>query len=311
MVNDPQTGVRLSLHVVTDRIRLFLESLQSKRLETRNTYDRTLREFVRWYQEGFRFIPSDVEKYKHHLVFKKQLAEVSVSAYMTSLRQFCEYLVKEGVLTENPALHVGGGKRPSVHSRETLNTEDVTRFMSNIPREDELGVRDYSIAKLMVECGLAEIEIIRANVGDLQQRDGAALLFVRGKGKDMSEAVTLTLDIQESLTHYLSFRVSAMPEEPLFRSAGNRTKGMRMTTRGIRSRMNFHLERSGVKQGRARRITPHSLRHTAAVMMADAGATPEEIRQRLRLGTIATAMLYVNHKSRVHSASLREAKAGV
>ena len=38
-------------------------------------------------------------------------------------------------------------------------------------------------------------------------------------------------------------------------------------------------------------------------------STPDEIRQRLRLGTVATAMLYVNHKNRQIPKSLTDTPA--
>jgi integrase len=67
-----------------------------------------------------------------------------------------------------------------------------------------------------------------------------------------------------------------------------------MTTRGVRDRVNIYLELAGIKRGPTRRITPYSLRHTAATLMASQGATADEIRKRLRLGSVATALLYIN-----------------
>jgi integrase/recombinase XerC/integrase/recombinase XerD len=60
----------------------------------------------------------------------------------------------------------------------------------------------------------------------------------------------------------------------------------------------MYLEEAGVRQQGGRRITPYSLRHTAAVLMADRGASADEIRERLRLGSNATAMLYINRAQR-------------
>ena len=283
---------------VRDYYEEFVQSLSGRRPETRDTYKRTLREFVKWYSAESGFSRAEVEQYKKHLVEDKRLSAVSVSAYLTSLRQFCEYLVGRKLLPSNPARDVGGNGRPVAHSREVLTADAVEKLLASIPCQDEIGSRDFAIAKLMVECGLTEIEVIRSDVRDARMTGGANLLMVRGKGKDSKESVALTEGAARSLQSYLSFRGMSQPEEPLFRSAGNRTRGMRMTTRGIRSRMNHYLETAGIKQGRARRITPHSLRHTCAVMMADAGATPDEIRRRLRLGTLATAMLYVNRARR-------------
>lgn len=279
----------------------FVRSLAHKRSETKATYDRALREFLRWIgPDGVcRFSREEVEKYKSHLIRTK--SPVSVSTYLTSLRLFCGFLVEQDVLEENPATHVGGNRRPDRHSRESLSVQDVSRLLDVIPTTGELGLRDTAIVHLMLSCALSEIEIVRANIGDLYTENNTARLKVQGKGRDSKDAsVQLSDQAKKAVDNYLTLRNDARADEPLFRSAGRRTRGLRMTTRGIRSRVHGYLEQAGVKQGRQRTITPYSLRHTAAVLMADAGATPDEIRQRMRLGSLATARLYVNHRNRVH-----------
>jgi site-specific recombinase XerC len=158
-------------------------------------------------------------------------------------------------------------------------------------------MRDYAFIKLMIGCALSEIEIVRADVGDLRSDDGCPGLVVQGKGCIAKDArVDLPADVVECIAIYLAVRGDVAPSDPLFTSAGNRTRGMRMTTRGVRDRVNSYLESTGIKQGRLRKITPYSLRHTAAAIMAEHGATADEIRRRLRLGSLATAMLYLHHK---------------
>ena len=293
---------RMSLDDLRRHFDGFLVSLSDKRPETRGTYKRALRAFVRWFpgEDNFRFQVSDVERYKSYLSETKHLSDVSVSTYLTALRRFCEYLVSAGVLSANPARHVDGNKRPASHSREALSQADVRRLLDSVDKMGSRGLRDYAVIELMLGCALSEIEIIRADVADLQSRDGKWVLFVQGKGRnEKDESLVLEGDLRNVIDQYLATRTDLLPQAPLFASAGNRTRGQRMTTRGIRARVNFYLESGGIKRGRLRKLTPYSLRHTAALMMADAGATAEEIRKRLRLGSIATAMLYVNYKNRL------------
>jgi integrase/recombinase XerC/integrase/recombinase XerD len=279
----------------------FVRSLLQKRPETRGTYARALRGFTRWFKldRGFRFQVKDVERYKRYLTTRKKLSKVSVSTYLTAVRRFCQYLVDRGAIRSNPARFVGGNERPSTHSRKVLSTDDVRNLFAVIEPGGDLGVRDYAMAKLMLGCGLSEIEIVRANVGDRINGNGETMLSVQGKGRDRKdEKVLLSENVKQALDRYLATRTVKSGDEPLFLSAGNRTHGMRMSTRGVRDRINFYLQKAGVKRGRVRKVTPYSLRHTAAMMMADAGATPDEIRQRMRLGSVATAMMYVDKAKR-------------
>jgi integrase/recombinase XerC len=283
----------------------FLRSLRSSaRPETIGTYQRALREFFRWCAKDgkCRFLVPDIIRYRRYLAVRRKLSAASVSTYLTAVRRFCEYLVGTGALRGNPASYVAGNSRPSRHSRAILSPDDVDRLLGSMTEQDERGLRDYAFVKLMVGCALSEIEIVRADVGDLTLEGESGALRVQGKGHTAKdERVELSPDVRTSVVRYLALRGDADRRAPLFISAGNRTRGRRMTTRGVRDRVNSCLERAGIKQGKLRVVTPYSLRHTAAVMMAAAGATAEEIQRRMRLGSVATARLYIDRAGQVPS----------
>jgi site-specific recombinase XerD len=75
-------------------------------------------------------------------------------------------------------------------------------------------------------------------------------------------------------------------------SAGNRTRGERMTSRGIRERMNAYLTVAGVKNGASRRITALSLRQTAIRSMVERGASVREIQEMFRIKKDSTVEVY-------------------
>ena len=283
----------------------FVASLRRRRPETRGTYERALREFFRWLngEKRFGFTVGDFERYKHYLTAEKGLLPVSVSTYLTSVRRFCDYLVRRGVLRTNNARLVEGNKRPRVHSRDFLTSDAVKALLMSLEPSGERGFRDIAIVRLMLSCGLSEIELIRANVGDLKESRGRWTLAVQGKGRTRKDAVVaLSRDVQRAMREYFAVRGTRAPGDPLFTSAGNRTRGERMTTRGVRDRVNHYLERAGLRNEENGKISPYSLRHTAAMTMAEHGASADEIRLRMRLGTIATAKLYLNHMA-VHKTS--------
>ena len=300
-------SVRLSFRSLQKYQEGFLRSLRHNRPETRGTYERALRGFLQWFREDgqCRFRVQDIERYKRHLKKKKRLSGVSVSTYLTAVRRLCDFLVRAKVLRENPGKQVGGSHRPLSHSRDVLTPEQLRKLMELAADEakdalDERGLRDLAFLKLMVSCGLSEIEIIRADVQDLRREGGNALLWVQGKGKVHKDAaVSLPHDVVTIIDRYLALRGTPKPTDPLFGSAGNRTWGERMTTRGVRERVNRYLGAAGVRKGRNGKVTPGSLRHTAALLMAASGATADEIRDRMRLGSVETAMLYINQNTQL------------
>ena len=75
-----------------------------------------------------------------------------------------------------------------------------------------------------------------------------------------------------------------------------------MTTRALRDRINMYLEMAGLRTRENRdRITAYSLRHTAAALLARGGASADEIRQRMRFGTVETAHLYIQATQAPHT----------
>lgn len=232
-----------------------------------------------------------------YLSSERHLSPVSISTYLTALRRLCGYLVSKSIIATNPAAGVGGSKRPSQHSRTPLSYNEVEALLKAIDRTTERGRRDYAMMKLILSCGLSAIEIVRADIQDLRQRNGSSILLLQGKGRTgKDEEVQIPDGVSHLLIDYLEERKDRKSTDPIFLSAGNRIKGKRMSTRGINQRINYYLKLAGIKQGQERRVTQYSLRHTAAIMLVDAGATPEEIQQRFRIGSMRTAMIYVNQK---------------
>ena len=299
MVDETQKPVKMTMKELVAHFEGFLAEYERKQKQTRGTYQRALREFIKWFpiDKRFRFTTRDVERYKRYLVEKKGLQNVSVGTYMTALRRFCQYLIDIGILNVNPAKTVIGGRRPSRHSREFLTYQEVDQLLESVDRSTTQGARDFAVINMMLYCALSEHECLHADLGDIQSRsDGSRVIYVLGKGKNSKDqAVTIPPEAEKALDDYLEKRYREEEHTkaaPLFPSLSNRTKGNRMTSRGMREAVSKWLKASGVKRGRDRRLTPFSLRHTAGVMMVDKGASIEEVMQRMRIEWRPTAQIY-------------------
>ncbi|MCZ6705580.1 MAG: tyrosine-type recombinase/integrase [Bacteroidetes bacterium] len=288
------TDLELSLAELQIRIQEFLrEYLQEKSPDTIGTYRRSLNEFERWFvkQKGaFRFRTTEIESYKDYLMNERRLHQVSVSTYLTAVRRLCQYLTDIGLLEENPALVVRGNRRPRTHSRKVLNQTEVDLLLNSLPRVTEIDLRDRAIVHVMLFAGLSEIEIVRADVQDLEQTLMGWFLRSQGKGHTIKDQqVPIDPPVMDAIRLYLDARGRIRPEEALFVSHGHRSEGQRLNTRSVRGRINHHLKRAGVKKPG---ISPHSLTHTAALIWLNDGMSVDEVRERMRHGTLDTTMIY-------------------
>lgn len=280
------------------------EFLREKSPETIGTYRRALNGFERYVasREGrFRFVPEEVEAYKTYLIEELGLRGVSVSTYLTALRQFCEYLRQIGLLRANPAAAVRGSGRPSEHSRDVLTAAEVERLLALDEDDALLSRRDRAILHCMLHAGLSEVEVVRADVQDLEHTLLGWMLRVQGKGRRRKDArVPLDEAVISAIHHYLALRRRVRPHEPLFVSHGHSSDGQRLNTRSVRSRMNRLLKLAGVKRAH---ISPHSLTHTAPLLWLAAGLSVEDVRRRMRHGTLNTTRIYVRRREAVEEAS--------
>lgn len=298
-------GVELPLSDFQRLVKEFLEGyLKDKSSETVGTYRRSLNEFERWFVRGkgaCRFRTSDIEDYKTYLMEEKGLHQVSVSTYLTAVRRLCQFLTDTGLLPENPATSVKGNRRPASHSRQFLTDEDVAHLLAVLddPSDsaEEIAKRDRAIVHAMLFAGLSEIEIVRSNVQDLEQTLMGWYLRIQGKGHTVKDQqVPIDPPVMDALRLYLDTRDRIRPEDPLFVSHGHRSEGKRLNTRSVRSRVNHHLERAGIKRDG---ITPHSLTHTAALIWLNDGLSVEEVKSRMRHGTIDTTMIYFRQQGKL------------
>ena len=271
----------------------FQEYLEGKSDETIGTYRRSLNTFEKWFvrqQGSFQFTEDDIRAYKTYLMEERELSQVSVSTYLTAIRRLCQYLTDAGFLEENPAKAVKGNRRPDTHSRAVLTETDIDKLLGVLDDASQIDKRDQAIIYLMLFAGLSEIEIVRADIEDLEQTLMGWFLRVQGKGRTVKDQqAPIDPPVLERIQAYLDTRGRMKPEDPLFVSHGHRSAGQRLNTRSVRSRINGHLKAAGIKR---KGVTPHSLTHTAALIWLNQGMPLEQVKERMRHGTLDTTMIY-------------------
>ena len=277
----------------------FINSL-NRRPTTKETYRKALIEFSKWLgsTSPIGLDSGDIQRYKDY-ISSKNLSTSSISAYLTAVRRLYDYLENTGKIKENPAKKIKGGARPEKHSTKPISQNDVKRLFGSIDTSASLGLRDSVILNLMLRCGLSEIEIVRADVGDIKTRHEETIIYVQGKNKDRKdEYVVIPRDVAGAIDNYLKHRESSEPNEPLFWGVGNRARRERITTRAIRARISQYFEKLGFnKKG----ITPYSLRHTAALLAIESGASVSDVMKMLRVRTVDTALVYFEEAKELKS----------
>lgn len=273
--------------------------------KSRETYHRAMRRFFAYLKDNQvnHIDRQDILNYKHQLQ-EEGLSAYTVSAYITAVRRFFTWTETEK-LYPNIAATVKGGKKPQGFKKQPLTVSQIKRLLA-IDTNTLRGKRDLALINLLVRTGLRTIEIIRADVADIQQQSGEALLYIQGKGRESKDDFTVLTDSAlQPVQDYLSAR-NACPGEPLFTSCSDRNQGQQLTTRSISRIVKQHLESIGINDPR---ITAHSLRHTAVTLSLLGGATIQEAQRFARHSNINTTLIYAHNIDRIGKAPERKIDA--
>lgn len=265
---------------------------------TVKSYNAGIRKFLHFLSENGITSPTreTILEYKKFLM--AQHTAGTVATCLSSIRRFFEWLESER-LYPNITSGVKSPKIGHEHKRDCFSAEQVGDILSSMSCDTLQCKRDYAIFVLASACGLRTCEIVRADVGDIHNVMGNVILNVRGKGRsDKTDFVKLPPEVLEAIRDYLSARGDVADDEPLFASCSNRNKGKRLTTRTISGVCKGAMVKAGFN---SRRLTAHSLRHTAITLALLEGNKLDEASAFARHSSIAVTMIYNHSVQRLKS----------
>ena len=287
---------------VPELVSSFLAS-QDVREISKLAYQKGLERFLSWLAENGNEQPDreSILKFKSFMV-ESGLSANTVNSYLVAVKRFFGYL--EGIRKyPDVAKGIKGVAQPRDHLKESLTAAQVKELLSQVDISAFQGRRDFAIINLMVRTGLRTIEVVRADVEDVKQEGGEALLFVQGKGRDSKDSfVILTEKALKPILAYLKERAPVDPGDPLFASISDRNKGRRLTTRTLRGLIKDHLRKINIE---SRKLSAHSLRHSFATLTLRAGAPLIQVRDALRHASIETTQKYLHNIERIEKGAER------
>ena len=287
----------LDYSVIIDR---FLQAHDIKP-KSKETYRRALRQLFTYLSDNGITKPTreTLLAYKTYLI-DKQLSPYTVSAYIIATRKLFQWTESEH-LYANIANQIKGQKKPKGFKKDALSVNQARKLLTDMETDTLQGARDYALVNLLVRTGLRTIETARANVEDIRQQGEQAVLYIQGKGRDSKDdIVILTEETLEPIRAYISKRGRGVKDSsPLFISHSDRNYGERLTTRSISRIVKDRLQASGLDD---RRLTAHSLRHTAVTFSLIGGATIQEAQTLARHSDINTTLIYAHNLDRISKA---------
>jgi len=217
----------------------------------------------------------------HRLRLKKS----SMSRKLSSLRSLFTYLLKNQLLQKNP---LSGLRNPRQEKRQprTLNVDQAVAVMEGQVAPGALGLRDLALVEVLYGSGLRVSEALSLTTDDVRTDRG----FVRVRGKGNKERLApLSEAARERLVEYLRIRHEMVPDvsqESLFVGV----RGGPLTRREAQRIVARLAAGAGIGQD----VHPHTLRHSFATHLLQAGADLRSVQEMLGHSRLSTTERYTH-----------------
>ncbi|HKO60205.1 MAG TPA: tyrosine recombinase XerC [Pyrinomonadaceae bacterium] len=219
-----------------------------------------------------------------------QKKKSSIARKLAALRTFFQFLVREGVVEQNPAKLVA---TPRLEKKlpKHLSIEDAIRFIETPDTDTELGKRDRAMLELMYATGVRVAELTKLNLGHIDFRN--RLIRVTGKrrkeriipfGEPALDALKAYLDVRDAFLN--NAPISEREPEALFLNY----QGTRITTRSVGRMVDKYIRMCAGKYD----ISPHALRHSFATHLLDSGADLRDIQELLGHARLSSTQIYTH-----------------
>jgi len=211
---------------------------------------------------------------------RRGLDPTSVARKLAAVRSCYRFLVRRGVVEQNPARELRG-PRPSRKLVGFLPIDETDALVGARALGGSARERDVAILEMLYATGLRVSELAGLDLESVD-RDARTVRVV-GKGRK-ERIVPYGAAAARALEAYLGRR--ATRSGPVF----TRARGGRLGVRSIRA----VVGRAAAAAGVTRRVTPHTLRHTFATHLLDGGADLRVIQELLGHSRLSTTQRYTH-----------------
>jgi integrase/recombinase XerD len=263
----------------------FLRSEKGLSPHTIEGYGRDVKNFLEKFKSPFQ-----QEEIIQHLAGLKirGYAPASIARALISLKVFCRFLFREGLLPRDVSNTLECPKLWQLIP-EILTMEEVDLLLEAPIAQNFLGARDKAILELFYASGIRVSELCGLTIYCVN--DDA--LKVMGKG-GKERVVPVGKQAMSAIDCYLCYRES-FSSDTLFLTS----KGKPLSRESIWRMVKYYARKAGIRKS----ISPHTLRHAFATHLLERGADLRIIQELLGHAHISTTDRYTH----VSASHLKEA----
>jgi len=214
------------------------------------------------------------------------LAPATIRRQLSAIRTYFKFLVGEGITARDPSERIESPKRwrtlPAV-----LTVAEVRKLLDAPNTNEPLAMRDVALLEFAYATGVRVSELVSLKLQDILFAEGVARVFGKGAKERIVPVGRRALGAVSSYAREIRPSLDRGKARGfLFLNA----RGTPLSRVGAWGIIKAHARRAGL----AKRVTPHTLRHTFATHLLEGGADLRAVQEMLGHADLSTTQLYTH-----------------
>lgn len=228
----------------------------------------TLREFLRW-------------------VTELGMKPTSQARIISGIKAFYKYLLMEDLIKKNPA-ELLEAPRTSRKLPDTLNIVEIDGMLAAIDRSKPEGMRNVAIIETMFSCGLRVTETVTLKLSDISYEEEYVKVVGKGNKERLVPIGSVALQAIKQYVDFVRVHIDVKPgnNDIVFLNS----RGTKLS----RVMIFYIIKKLAADTGIHKTISPHTLRHSFATALVEAGADLRAVQQMLGHESITTTEIYTH-----------------
>ena len=248
-------------------------------------YKDDLLELYDFYTDLININETIVKEYLEYL-YSKGLNRNSISRKLSAIRSFYNYLLKENIVKINHFKEISNPKKAKTLPKYAKDN-DLEKMFNSFDKEKPLDQRNSLILEMLYATGVRVNELVNIKINDIDTYNHS--IKILGKGSK-ERIVFYGSFCEDALNLYLEDGRNKLLNRKDTAYLFINKNGSKLSDRYVREIINKVVRKCEIDY----HISPHTLRHTFATDMLNAGADLMSVKELLGHSTLNTTSIYTH-----------------
>ena len=209
----------------------------------------------------------------------------TVARKIAAVKSLFKYLYANALIEQNFAESLKAPKFKKNLPR-AIHTEEILRLLGEPSKHHSpQALRDKALLETLYATGVRVTELVNLNVTNV---DLAAKTIDCAEDSKRKRTVALYDQAAQALRHYIAEGRPNLLVDPAEGALFLNHRGQRLTRQGLWLIIKRYVHQVGIKMT----VTPHTLRHSFAAHLLNAGANLRDVQERLGHTNLSTTQMY-------------------